>query len=137
MSNRPIASLDKILCGIFSKYIRLRDSTDGYFRCITCGKYCDTKYGGDAGHFITRDAKSTKFDEINCNAQCIQCNRFKSGKQYEHGLAIDKKYGEGTAEKLLIKSKQLTKRDRFDYEYLIKEYRAKLKALENEKHYKF
>jgi len=102
-----IPSLDKKLWKIVSEYIRRRD----------------------AGHFISRDRKSTKFLETNISAQCPRCNRFKSGNQFEHGKRIDERWGEGTANELLIKSKQPVRRKRFDYEYLIKEFKEKLKGL--------
>jgi hypothetical protein len=83
----------------------------------------------DAGHFITRGKKSTKFDEKNVHAQCRKCNRFMSGFQYKYSIAIDEKYGEGTAKSLYIKSEMLCKRTVSDYEYLIKEYKEKLEVL--------
>ena len=76
--------------------------------------------------------KSTRFDEKNCNLQCKKCNTFAEGKQFEHGQFIDKKYGLGTAEKLLIKSKQLCKRNRHDFAVLADYYRKKVKRLEKE-----
>lgn len=54
----------------------------------------------DAGHFISREKPATKYHEKNVNAQCKECNRFKAGNQYSHGIAIDKKFGNGTAEHL-------------------------------------
>ena len=32
--------------------------------------------------------------------QCPSCNVFKHGEAYEYAIALDKKYGEGTAAKL-------------------------------------
>lgn len=51
---------------IFSKYIRLRD---GF--CFTCG----TPHNLTCGHYISRIHMATRFDEDNCHAQCISCNR--------------------------------------------------------------
>lgn len=45
------------------------------------------------------------------------------------GQYIDKKYGQGTAEQLEIKSKMLCKRKQFDYEQIAKEYKSKLDDL--------
>ena len=108
----------------FSKFIRLRDKGQ---RCITCGKWSDEM---DAGHFITRDKQCTRYDEQNVNAQCQECNRFKGGRQYEHGIAIDKKYGAGTAEKLLMKSRMTCKRIKYDFEVIADTYKRKFKELE-------
>jgi hypothetical protein len=120
-----IASLDRI----FSVYIRLRDADkNGICRCITCGKPFHWKEG-DAGHFIPRDRKATRWDECNVNAQCHRCNRFRSGEQYDHGLAIDRKYGEGTAEKLKNMGSLRSKVSAGWLEYQIEEYRKKVGKL--------
>jgi hypothetical protein len=108
----------------FSLYIRKRDEGKP---CITCGKRSNMM---DCGHFISRECEATRYDEQNSNSQCAECNRFKSGKQYEHGLAIDKKYGGGTAEAILIKSKMRCQRKQFDYEYIAEEFKKKLSELQ-------
>jgi len=124
-----LPSLDKKLWRIVSEYVRRRDANyGGLCLCPTCGAPKHWKEM-DAGHFISRDRKSTKFDERNIHAQCPACNRFKSGKQYEMSIYIDQKYGQGTANSLLIKSKQRVRRKRFDYEFLITEFKEKLERL--------
>lgn len=110
----------------FSEYIRKRD-TDyrGLGQCITCGQW--KPYDKlDCGHFISRRFGATRYDEKNANAQCSKCNRFQNGNQYEHGKAIDKKYGEGTADELLQKSKMRCKRTQKDYEWIAREYNKKI-----------
>lgn len=115
----------------FSLFIRHRDTQpNGIGKCITCGKFCSFK-GLDCGHFLTRDNETVRYDEKNCNGQCHHCNRFKSGKQFEHGQAINEKWGEGTADALLIKSKMNAFRKKHDYEYIAEEYRLKIKQLTN------
>jgi 5-methylcytosine-specific restriction endonuclease McrA len=114
----------------FSLYVRLRDSDDkGICKCITC----NTPHHYlmmDAGHFVTRDNMATRWEEENVNAQCQSCNRFKSGKQFEHGLAIDKKYKEpGLANKLVIKSKSPCNWQDFELEAMYKHYKQEVKAL--------
>ncbi len=129
----------------FSKFIRLRDilrnHDDFVFGiCCTC-KQPIMIYGIDSGwnpnahcgHFIGRYFRSTRFDEQNCHLQCHSCNTFAEGKQFEHGLFIDKNHGPGTAEKLLIKSKQLCKRNRYDFEVLVEHYKTEAKKLAKEK----
>jgi hypothetical protein len=108
----------------FSEYIRNRDSVNGIATCITCGK----KTGQfDCGHFISRRFQATRYDEQNAHAQCLKCNRFQNGNQYQHGKSIDDKYGEGTADELLQKSKMICKRTKSDFEWIAKEYRDKVK----------
>lgn len=122
--------LEEKLWEIFSQFIRRRDSDEnGIGKCVTCGYVEHWKYM-DAGHFISRKHKSTKFDEKNNNIQCKGCNGpYGSGRQFEHSKYIDNKYGAGTADSLLLKSRMTCKRNRYDYECLIEEYKNKLKQL--------
>ena len=126
-----IASLDHI----FSVYIRLRDADkNGICRCITCGKPFPWKEC-DAGHFIPRDRKATRFNEQNVHAQCIFENRFRTGEQFLHGRAIDKMYGNGTADKLKVIS--LMRSTKLTVNWLenhIVFYKEKVKALKLEKY---
>lgn len=66
------AKLDRV----FSEYIRLRDTAghtkDGYFRCISCGQIKPYSQA-DCGHYIGRQHMATRYNEINCNAQCRNC----------------------------------------------------------------
>jgi 5-methylcytosine-specific restriction endonuclease McrA len=114
----------------FSEFIRLRDSDkNGVCRCITCG---DFKHWQDidCGHFVTRDNLATRWEEQNCNAQCAHCNRFKGGKQFEHGLAIDKKYKEpGLASKLVIKGQSVCNWQDFELDAMHQYYKAEVKQL--------
>lgn len=88
----------------------------------------------DAGHFITRDNMATRWEEENVNAQCQKCNRFQSGKQYEHGLAIDKKFKKpGTASMLLVKSRSVCNWEDFEIETMFKYYKNAVKELKAER----
>lgn len=124
--------LDEKLWKIFSEYIRRRDalkySGGDFVKCITCSHIAHFKEM-DCGHFISRRHLSTKFDEKNNHAQCKGCNGLKSGEQFKYSIAIDAKYGKGTAEMLHIKSRNLCKWGKFEFEILIKEYTEKLKQL--------
>lgn len=129
---KSLKQLIKELDKVFSAYIRMRDTKDyggvRYGNCITCGQPKPYKLL-DCGHFITRDLKPVRWEEKNCNAQCQECNRFKSGKQFEHGIAIDRKFGKGTAESLLMKSRNTWKMSPFELEFLIKEYKEKTRLI--------
>lgn len=103
----------------FAAFIRSRDKDNP---CITCGKYTSEK---DCGHFISRRFEAVRFDEKNAHGQCLKCNRFEYGNQFEHGKQIDLIYGEGTADHLLQKSKMLCKRNKFDYETIAEEFKTK------------
>jgi len=121
---------------VFSKFIRLRDSgltINGEYRigvCITCGRRKPWQQM-DNGHYIKRQYLPTRFDEKNCNLQCKHCNAFEQGANEKYKVAIDKKWGPGTAEMLEIKKHNKSKLDKFEYIVLIKHYRQKVKQFEN------
>jgi hypothetical protein len=116
---------------VFSQFIRKRDTSKGYGRCISCGKVISYETC-DAGHFIPANECfiGLLFDEKNVNAQCQKCNRFDGGNRYEYSLRLDEKYGEGTAKKLWQRKWEITK-EKTDEEYknLTKKYREKIKNL--------
>lgn len=109
-------SLSKLihrLDSVLSAYVRKRDS-----ECITCGSI----HGLQCGHFMGRNAMSTRFDERNCNAQCVVCNSNEHGDIDAYKYRIDEKWGEGTADELVILSKQIKKWDAHELRELIKKY---------------
>lgn len=134
---RSKVSLAHKLDKVFSEFIRLRDIRhagigSGFrIRCITCGNYFLWKEA-DAGHFIARNHKATRWDEKNVNGQCRSCNRFHSGEQYAHGIAIDKRYGAGTAENLRLKSRMKFKTNDMWFIETIKHYREEVKKMKAE-----
>ena len=120
---------DAKLWKVFSVYIRLRDADEnGYCICITSGRRVHWTEC-DAGHFISSRHLNTKYNEKNVNAQSRHDNRFQYGRQYEYSLAIDKKYGQGTAENLLAQSRVICKRDRFEIDILTAYYKEQVKIL--------
>lgn len=97
---KTVKQLKKIADDAFSKAIRLRDTdTFGMVECISCGTRKPWKQMHN-GHFVSRSSSTLRFDEENCNGQCPGCNLFKQGNQFAYGLALDLKYGDGTAKKL-------------------------------------
>ena len=115
---------------LFSEYIRRRDADyAGYCRCVTCGKVQHWREM-DAGHFVPRDRIATRWDETNVHPQCRECNRFRSGKQYEHGMAIDRIHGPGTAARLwAVGNARGAKISAFQMEELIESVKACIKML--------
>mgnify|MGYP003655036688 CR=1 FL=1 len=131
---KSISKLKKELDKWFSLYIRLRDATDeGMVQCTTCSKVSHYKSGMQNGHFQSRSHLATRFCEINCQPQCVGCNMFKQGEQYKFALALDAKYGEGTAEELQYKARQTIKLSRIDYEEKITYYKSAVENLKKEK----
>jgi hypothetical protein len=94
----------KKLDDLFSKYVRLRDSVDGYCRCCTCGKTLPIKQM-QCGHFMSRRHLATRWEEKNTGVQCVSCNIFNQGRQFAFGLYLDARYGVGTSDQMRIKSK--------------------------------
>ena len=78
---------------IFSIYIRRRDADEnGYVKCCTCPTVKHWKEMNN-GHYIKRDQLSTRWDERNAHAQCVDCNRFHHGRMSAYDDFMYKKYG--------------------------------------------
>lgn len=119
----------------FSIFIRLRDAQyGGYCQCCTCGAVWFWKEI-TCGHFQLRNRSMTRFNEQNCNAQCVSCNKYKKGEQHKHSLYIDNKYGKGTAVKLenLAAIRGQTIHTKLHLKEIAKEYRIKAKEMAEEK----
>ena len=130
---RSISKLKKDLDKWFSLYIRLRDADDlGFVKCFTSGRYYHYK-SLHAGHFMSRKHLSTRYCEYNVQPQSIKDNLFGQGCQFQFGKNLDLKYGHGTAEDLQIKSKQIEKFSRADYEEKISYYKSAVENLKKEK----
>ena len=71
-------------------------------------------------------------NEKNCQVQCAGCNVFRYGEQYKFGLWLDAEFGEGSAEELLRKSKEIIHLDNFDLMVLIENYEKKIIDLDKE-----
>ena len=96
---KTVSKLKKELDKWFSLYIRLREANEyGMCQCFTCGVVRHYKDGMQNGHFQSRKHLATRFDEENCQVQCVKCNVYAWGEQYKFSLALDGKYGEGKAE---------------------------------------
>ena len=131
---KTISKLKKELDNIFSLYIRLRYATDeGLVQCFTCGKVSHYKSGMQNGHFQSRKHLTTRWDEENCQVQCVGCNMFKAGEQYKFAINLDAKYGEGTAEYLELTARTIMKVSRIDYEEKISYYKDLVDKLRKEK----
>lgn len=121
------AKLDRV----FSEYIRLRDSamfSFQHFKCISCGQLKPYEQA-DCGHYINRARMATRYDEMNCNAQCRHCNRFMEGniQGYRQGLIV--KYGMEKVELLDLKRNNTAHYNDAIYSELIKQYTLKTKKL--------
>ena len=130
---KPISKLKKELDKWFSLYIRLRESTSqGIAQCFTCGKI-DYYKKLQCGHFQSRRHYATRWNEWNCQVQCVKCNMFEQGEQWKFGLNINAKYGDGTSKKLEFLAQTSIKKMRVEYEEDIRYYKALVNNLKKEK----
>ena len=125
--------LEKKLDKVFSHYIRLRAADDlGYVQCVTCGNRHNWKEV-HCGHYMPRTRKAVRFNEMNCQVQCVKCNYRRSG---EHDLFREyllEKYGKEEVEKLERLAKLGGSDDAYSLQFKIDEYKEKVKQLKKEK----
>lgn len=95
-----VGKLDKI----FSIYIRKRRAHNLFVTCVTCNRP-DLWFNMQNGHFIPRGKVGTRWDEINCNVQCPECNEGLSGNLAEYELYLIAEHGEGIIEELQNRSR--------------------------------
>jgi len=127
------SKLVKKLDQVFSKYIRTRNVDDsGYADCFTCGT---TRHWSevDAGHFMSRGCYMTRWDEQNVQFQCKRCNGFRSGEQYKFAIELDALYGDGTADELVIKSKQTARFSIDELKEMIRTYTERCDEIRRQK----
>ncbi len=111
---------------VFSKFIRNRDTVDGWGYCISCNK--PTLYEkGDCGHYIGRNHLGLRWSENNCAFQCRICNRFEEGNKVGFKRGLIKKYCETTVNLLDIRQKDNVKYSRFELQALIDHYKQLIK----------
>ena len=131
---KTISKLKKELDKWFSLYIRLRVANEyGYVQCFTCGIVRGYKDGMQNGHFQSRKHLATRFDEKNCQVQCIKCNMYSQGEQFKFGINLNYKYGEGSSEELEFLARTSLKISRVEYEEKISYYKNLVENLKEEK----
>jgi hypothetical protein len=116
------SSLVKKLDNVFSIYIRKRYSINGKATCFTCEKIDDWNKL-QCGHFQSRKHYATRWNETNCQVQCVGCNVYRYGEQYKFGIHLDQVHGLGTSEMLLQKSRTECKIKNYELEELIEKYK--------------
>lgn len=123
---KSIARLKKELDILFARFIRQRDSKDGYFTCIACGKR-KTVDLMHSGHFYARVFTATRWHEYNSNGECSACNTFLHGNLLNYRKGMIAKYGQKVVDELEAIHNKPIKLDRFDLERMIEEYKTKIK----------
>ncbi len=116
----------------FNKFIRLRDKG---LICISCHRPCRENEGGkfslyDAGHYRTVGANpEIRFNEDNCHAQCVYCNRNLSGNVTNYRIGLVHRIGLERLE-VLEGYHAPAKYTIDDLKGIIATYKAKCKELE-------
>jgi len=129
MAKNSLAKPDKW----FSLYIRLRDADkEGNVTCCSCGK---TFYWRDvdAGHFIPRQHRATRYNERNVHSQCRKCNRFDNGNPAGYALFLIEKYGSGVLEELKVASHGATRWTKFEINNMAEAFKARAVELAHQK----
>jgi len=113
----------------FNRFIRLRDSEDGYGWCISCGKSLKVPAKtSHAGHYKEANKyKALKFHEDNVHLQCLKCNFYESANLLEYHKNLIKKIG---ADKVIeldmlaaLSKRTAFKWDRFELIEIIEKYK--------------
>jgi 5-methylcytosine-specific restriction endonuclease McrA len=108
---------------VFNAYIRKRDSQDGYFTCISCGRTLTTDQM-DAGHFApVKGGSALRFDEYNVNGECKKCNGFDEFHLIGYRRGIIEKYGEGVLFHLEQNARLVKKWSRTELNDIIERYK--------------
>lgn len=124
-------ALVKKLDKIFSIFIRLRDTKAWNFeygKCISCGRLLPWAKL-QCGHFHSRIHMNTRFDERNCNVECISCNIFSADHLIGYRKNLIKKIGEKEVDMLDVLAHQSKNYSLFELQMLIKYYEDEVKKL--------
>lgn len=130
-----LSSLVRKLDGVFSEYIRLRDSRPfryKAFRCISCGEVKPYEQM-DCGHFIGRTHMATRFDEENCHGECRACNRFDSSHMIYYQRNLEKLIGKSRVDMLIVRGHSTKKWTAWELEILIKHYTEEVNKMKKER----
>lgn len=77
-----------------NRFVRKRDSMNGYFICISCQQLKPISQM-NAGHYYEKSIyKSVRFDLDNIHGQDVRCNKYLSGNLIEYRKNLLKKIGE-------------------------------------------
>ena len=110
-----ISKLKKKADNVFSKWIRERDK-----RCFTCGSISNLQNG----HYVSRAINILRYDERNCNAQCVKCNIFNSGAMDTYALRLLSRHGKNILNDLAKDKQKLKSWTRQELEEIITKYKT-------------
>lgn len=113
---------------VFNKWIRERDSENGYFTCISCNRTLTTDQM-DAGHYVpVKGGSYLRFHEFNCWGECKKCNGFDEFHLVGYRKNLINKIGLENVE-MLENSRNLVKKwSREELNQIIKNYGGNVKS---------
>lgn len=119
---RSLAALTRDLDKQFSLFIRQRYADEwGNVSCVTCGQRKHWKEM-NAGHFIPRQYRATRYLETNVAPQCVHCNQWRRGNLIEYYAWMQKTHGQETIDELRRLKGTTRKFTRADLEELLERY---------------
>ena len=96
LEKKDIKALIKKATEVFHKFIRERDKGQP---CISCGQFKEL----EAGHYYSAGKfRSLKFNPLNVNGQCKQCNGWLRGNLIFYGKGLMDKIGQKELDKLHV-----------------------------------
>lgn len=108
---------------IFNKYIRSRDSEDGYFTCISCSRILPVDKM-NAGHYVpVRGGSYLRFSELNTHGECEGCNCFDEFHLIGYRKNLIEKIGPEAVEWLELNRHTVKKYTRQEILDLIEKYK--------------
>ena len=108
---------------IFNRYIRTRDSQDGFFNCISCGQTKGHEVM-DAGHYVpVKGSSALRFDEYNVNGECKSCNGFDQFHLIGYRKNLIDKIGERMVLRLESQHRLIKKWSRTELNEIIEKYK--------------
>ncbi len=107
---------------VFNRWIRNRDSEDGYFTCISCSRTLPTSKM-NAGHFVPVSMSSfLRFNELNVNGECAGCNGFDLMHLMGYEKNIRAKIGDDKVDWLIQNKRTKAKITQSDLAEIISKY---------------
>lgn len=107
---------------VFNKWIRARDSEDGYFNCISCGQFLPIEKM-NAGHYVpVKGGSYLRFNELNVNGECAYCNGFDEFHLIGYRKNLIEKIGGDEVEELEKNRRVSCKWTRHELEEIIEKY---------------
>lgn len=108
---------------VFNKYVRERDSENGYFICISCGRTLPVEQM-NAGHYIPQKNSSfLRFNEYNVHGECISDNGFNEFHLINYRKNLINKIGQEMVDWLEDNQRTIKKWTRSELNEIIEKYK--------------